>query len=373
MNDGKKFMANAAHRVTAYMRRHTSENNLNQFDVLSDQIKQKKSSRSLLQKTMATSTDDLSHRLASKTNFTSQSHLSTVDNRILSSTSIGASASLIDLTAIGQVPTKRPLFRFVPSGSNIDEIEPKTNSEQSHMKIHSWNSSNHTENTMTHALNIVKPKVIMPVVNPFVIQSTPINRYSENQFYHENERSAFKPLASHRTSLSTGNESTTDMITRQRSEPVGMRLSGIHVGLTNPHAVTGPVQYRQTKAQHHRSMFDLSLSDNIATSIEKPARASYLAVACDMIEPVKHSHYIRHIHQNSRPMRYPHSTGQSLSSMSTEPVNRCVQQMHDSTTRPTSLYSLSNSSLNTDDKQRSQVHTSNSYVHTGASRLISVH
>ena len=292
--------------------RHKPEKNLH---VQAKETRQVKAHRSVFAQTSA---DDPNARSSA-----SHMDLTKINNEKGQSSlnSMGISASLIDLTTVNEM-SARPLFRFVPTETNgqTTPTTEKTKFDQSHLKIIPQNSLNPTtKNTSsTYSPDIVKPIVIVPTVIPPLPKSAPMIRSSENQFHHENAISAFKPLASSRSNLSTFDVSNVKRteISRDR-EPTSFAFQ---VGLSNPSMRPAP---------YHQSMFDLATQETHKSN-QQPA--SYLSIpAPSSSSAVKHHHYIRQSNPNPRPTRY-HPAPRSPSNLLTNPVNKWLEQMKDSPT-----------------------------------------
>ena len=284
-----------------YVRRYTSENNLNQLHVLSKPAMLQKSHRNSLLQTTATSTEDLPQRSSMK-NSSSQTNLSS---------SMGISASLIDLSTINQV-TARPLFRFVPPSK--------------------------------YPTTIVKPTVITPTAIPSLSPSAPISRFTENNFHHENGVSAFKPLVSSKThppvKLEPANHKRTELLHPS---------SAVHVGLSNQSTAPAPLlrQAQTAKPYYHQSMFDL------------PSNDTHSHVSRLSIEPnSNHPHYVRQTNPPPRPTRYYPPSSRSPPSLLTEPVTKWIQQMKNSSSMQGLVHSIPH--------RPPDYHPSPSYVPTGS-------
>ena len=277
-----RFSSSPAGEVRVpYVRRYTSENNLNQLHVLSKPAMLQKSQRHSLLQSTATSTDDLRQRAAVK-NSSSQTNLSS---------SMGISASLIDLSTINQV-SARPLFRFVPPSTNI-----------------------------------VKPTVITPTAIPSFPSSAPIGRFVENGFHHENGISAFKPLVSTRTHLPPPPPPPAVVKTEFLYPP-----AAVHVGLTNQSSARGPLlrQSQIAKPYYHQSMFELPSSGTPAAAVVPNGVHSHVS-RLSVQSNSNHPHYIRQPNHPPRPTRYYPPSSRSPPSLLTEPVTKWIQQMKSST------------------------------------------
>ncbi|CAF0979414.1 unnamed protein product [Adineta steineri] len=244
---------------THHVRRYTSENNLNHIGTpLKPSTALQKASRPEPLQTTTASTEDLSTVPSSRTNFSSQAHLPTLADKIN-----GASASLIDLTAIDKI--SRPRFRFIPPSStnNILKEESETEQQQQQQrgnpKLDQFQPKPTPSNQLKHSHKIFKPTVIIPP-KP---KSAPITRLTETNIHHQNNNSAFKPPRSSKNPTSSKlQQAAASSSNLKRTDAV--HKSNVHVGLTNSNnqLINNDFLFRQQQIipNFHQSMLNLSSS-----------------------------------------------------------------------------------------------------------------
>lgn len=231
------------------IRRYISYNNLNEIPS-SSPLKPKPSYLRPVQ-TTATSTENLLI-------IPSQNHLSNIIKKTNLLSSNGASASLIDLSSIDKLSSKRPHYRFIPPSNHnhILKEEPEIEQQQQQQfQLKSISSDQKIfQNQIKSSHQIVKPTVIIPSIP----KSAPINRLIETNIHHQNENSAFKPHRSSKTAISS-------QIKRTES----IQKPNMNVGITNSH-----LRQQQSMPQFHQSMLNLSSPEPIRKTRYEP-RISY--------------------------------------------------------------------------------------------------
>lgn len=173
----------------------------------------------------------------------------------------GASASLIDLSSIDKLSSKRPHYRFIPPSNDNYTLKEEAEVEQQFQLKTISSDQKIFNNQIKSSHKIVKPTVIIPSTP----KSAPINRLIETNIHHQNENSAFKPHRSSKTAVS--------QIKRTES----IQKSNVNMGITNPHNQLSNFHHQQQQQLHlqsHQSMLNLSSIEPIKKTRYEP-RISY--------------------------------------------------------------------------------------------------
>ncbi|CAM2720232.1 unnamed protein product [Rotaria socialis] len=314
------------------VRRHTSENNLNQIASSTKPVPTEKAFRPQLLQTATTSTEDLL-TISSSRNFQAYDRFSVLMDKTNYLAVNNTSASLIDLTAIDKL-SSRPRFRFVPpSNQNLNSKEEhikqqqqqqqqsNQNFEQYHLKtIPIERSSLQNQNKYSH--KIVKPIVVVPSIQ----KSTPINHLAESSIHHENGKSAFKPHRSSKIDVSSKVQYPSPLSASKR-RPDLLHQSNMHIGMTNPtnQIVDSRVSMHQKQnvPQFHQSIPNLT-QKGTAEDVNSNMYASYISDQPKTSNFVKPPPYTPQSHKSNEHHPY------QLPTSSQDSISKWIQQVNSS-------------------------------------------
>ncbi|CAF2102119.1 unnamed protein product [Rotaria magnacalcarata] len=334
------------------VRRHTSENNLNQIASSTKPVSTEKTFRPQLLQTTATSTEDLL-TVSSSRNFQAYDRFSVLMDKTNYLAVNNTSASLIDLTAIDKL-SSRPRFRFVPpSNQNLNSKEEyikqqqqsNQNFEQYHLKtIPIERSSLQNQNKYSH--KIVKPTVVVPSMQ----KSVPINHLAESSIHHDNRKSAFKPHRSSKIDVSSKVQYPSPLSASKR-RPDLLHQSTMHIGMTNPtnQIVDSrvPMHQKQKVPQFHQSIPNLT-PKGTGEDVNSNMYASYISDQPKTSNFVKPPPYTPQSHKSNghHPYQLPTSSQDSIS--------RWIQQVNSSSSISGLVHSSRNQLYSNGGDYRSQ-------------------